>query len=544
MMRRDKLVVIGLLGLMVVTSVGAILFDRPVAPLPAFGGTYVEGVVGAPQNLNPLIAATNVDRDVARLVFSGLTRYDREGAVVPDLAASFRSEADGRVWTFDLRADAYWHDGAPFVADDVVYTVSLLQDRAYAGPYGDAFRGVAVERVGARAVRFTLPEPYGPFAGSTTVPLLPAHLLEGVAFADLAAHPSNLRPIGTGPFRVSEVDARQILLTRHENFHGIRPERSRAYLDQVIIRFYRDTADSLAALARREVDGVGGLARGEAERARSLKTATLYSLPTSDFTALFLNVRPDKTLFRDRSVRQALAVAIDRGRVLTAGADGRGIVAESFVPPTSWAFAKDVQRYTHSATEAKALLESAGWLDADGDGVREKDGLQLRFTLTTPDEPALVAAAQEVAQDLDAVGARVTIRSVPFADLVDRIARQRAFDMLLVTITSGTEPDPYAFFHSSQVGDPGFNFSGYSTLPLDRSLESARRTADSEERRELYATVFRQISLEVPVIFLYFSDYLYAHDRVVNGFLVAPISDPTERFWNVADWFVRTLPGR
>jgi peptide/nickel transport system substrate-binding protein len=542
---RDKFIVVALIGLMVVASVAAIAADRnPADGDPAYGGTYVEGVSGVPQYLNPVIAATDVDEDVSRLAFSGLTRYDQTGAIVPDLASAFHTESDGRIWTFDIRQDATWHDGQPVTADDVVFTVKLLQDRGYVGPYSDAFRGVTVDRIAERTVRFTLPDVYGPFADSTTVPLLPFHLLGTVSYAELSRQPFNASPIGTGPFRVSEVDARQIVLLRNDDFYRTRPARSRPYLDKVILRFYPDPTEALLALSRGEIDGVGGLSSQDAERARSLKGAVLYSLPTDNFVSLFLNVRPDRVVFRDRAVRQAVAWAIDRGRVLRLAADGRGTVADEFVPSSSWAYVKDVTKYTFSTEDATALLDQADWKDHDGDGIRDKGGQKLAFTISTSDEPARLAAATAMQRDLNAVGMSVTVNSMPFGLLVDSVARQRSFDALLVEIAVSGDPDPYTFFHSSEVNDPGHNFSGYSTLPIDRALEGARRTFDEGARRELYAPVFQAISKEVPVVFLYFSDYLYAQSRLVQGLRIAPLTDPRERFWNVEDWYVKTQPKR
>ena len=542
---RDKFIVVALIGLMVVASVAAIAADQnPPSGDPAYGGTYVEGVAGVPQYLNPVIAATDVDEDVSRLAFSGLTRYDQTGAIVPDLASAFHTESDGRIWTFDIREDATWHDGQPVTADDVVYTVKLLQDRGYVGPYSDAFRGVNVERIASRTVRFTLPDVYGPFADSTTVPLLPSHLLGNVPYAELSRQPFNASPIGTGPFRVTEVDARQVVLLRNDDFYRTRPARQRPYLDKVILRFYPDSTEALLALSRGEIDGVGGLSGQDAERARSLKGAVLYSLPTDNFVSMFLNVRPDKVVFRDRAVRQAIATAIDRARVLRLAADGRGSPADEFVPSTSWAYVKDVTRYTFSSEDATALLDQADWKDHDGDGIRDKGGQKLAFTISTSDEPARTAAATQIQRDLSAVGMSVTVKSMPFGQHVDSVARQRTFDALLVEIAVSGDPDPYTFFHSTEVNDPGHNFSGYSTLPIDRNLEAARRTFDEAARRELYAPVFQAISKEVPVVFLYFSDYLYAQSSQVHGLRIAPLTDPRERFWNVEDWYVKTQPKR
>ena len=540
---RDKVIVVALIGLMVVASIAAIAADQnPAGGDPAYGGTYVEGVAGVPQYLNPVIAATDVDQDVARLAFSGLTRYDRAGAIVPDLASAFHTESDGRIWTFDIREDATWHDGQPVTADDVVFTVRLLQDRGYVGPYSDAFRGVTVDKISMRSVRFTLPDVYGPFADSTTVPLLPSHLLGNVPYAELSRQPFNASPIGTGPFRVTEVDGRQVVLLRNDDFYRTRPARGRPYLDKVILRFYSNQSDALLALSRGEVDGVGGLSSQDGERARSLKSAVLYSLPTDNFVSLFLNVRPEKAVFRDRAVRQAIATAIDRGRVLQLAADGRGTVADEFVPSSSWAYVKDVARYTYSTEDAIALLDGADWKDHDGDGIRDKGGQKLAFTISTSNEPARTAAARQIQHDLNAIGMSVTVNSMPFGQLVDSVARQRTFDALLVEIAVSGDPDPYTFFHSTEVTDPGHNFSGFSTLPIDRNLEAARRTFDEGARRDLYAPVFQAIAKEVPVVFLYFSDYLYAQSAQVQGQRIAPLTDPRERFWNVEDWYMRTQP--
>ena len=520
----------------------AIATDRTDAPTdPAFGGTYVEGVAGAPLYFDPILAATNVDQDVSRLVFSGLTRFDRDGTIIADLASTFDVDPTGKVWTFTIRSDATWHDGAPVIADDVLYTVGLLQDKGYNGPFADAFRGVAVTALGPKVVRFTLPDAYAPFAGSTTVPLVPAHLLGAVTFADLARQPFNLKPIGTGPFKVSEVDGRQVTLVRSDDFYRTKPARSRPYLDKIVLRFYRDESEALAALARGEVDAAGGLSPQDAGRARTLKSVDLFSLPTNDFTALFLNVRPTKSVFRDLVVRQAIVTAIDRGKVLQVAADGRGSVADEFVPSSSWAFVRDVPRYPFSVADSRAMLDAADWVDHDGDGIRDKGGVPLTFSIATSDEAPRLAAARQIADFLGAVGMRVDVRAVPFVDLVDRVARQRDFDALLVGITVGNDPDPYPFFHSSQVNDPGDDFSGYSTLPMDRLLEQARRTVDQTKRRELFAQVWTAIATDVPVVFLYYTDYLYAQSHTVQGFKIAPVNDPPQRFWNVEDWYVKTV---
>jgi len=542
---RDKFIVVALIGLLAVVSVGAVFLDQAerTGIVAADGGIYVEGVVGSPRYLEPILAASDVDQDVVRLVFAGLTQLDRDGSVIPDLA-TFTTDADGKVWTFTIRDDAKWHDGQPVTAADVVYTVTLVQDKAYVGPYSDAFRGVIVEAPNPRTVRFRLPDAFGSFAANTTLPLMPAHRLIGVGYNELPRQPFNQRPIGAGPFRVVEADARQVTLTRNDDYYKVHPERTRPYLDRVVLRSYPAASEALTALSRGEIDGVAGLSTADAERARTFKNVSLYSFPTSDYTALFFNVRPDKTTFRDRVVRQAIAMAIDKGKVLDLAVDGRGRVADELVPPTSWAYVKDIKRYDRSLEEARRILDEADWKDHDGDGVRDKGGVRLAFGVSTSDEPSRVASALRIIDDLKQIGIAADLRAVPFNQLLSKVVPERTYDTLLIGITGSGDPDPYPLFHSSEIADPGHNFSGYFTLPLDRALESSRRTSDQPKRLELLAPVFQAIAVEVPVVFLYFSDYLYAQSKQVQCLRIMPITSPSDRLWNAYDWYVKTAVRR
>lgn len=541
MRSRDKFIVIALIGLFAVVSVGAVFLDQAerFGVVPAEGGTYIEGVTSSPQFMEPILAASDVDQDVVRLVFAGLTQFDRDGSVVPDLA-TFATSPDGKVWTFTIRADAKWHDGQPVTAADVLYTVSLVQDKAYVGTFSDAFRGVKTEAVSAQVVRFTLPEAFGSFAANTTLPLMPAHSLTGLGYNDLPRSPFNMRPIGAGPFRVVEADARQVVLARSDDYYKVRPERTRPYLDRIVLRAYPSAAEALTAVSRGEIDGIGGLSTSDAVRARAYKNMSLYSFPTSDYTALFFNVRPQIAIFRDRVVRQAIATAIDKGRILDVAADGRGRVADELVPPTSWAYVRDVARYEHSASNARAMLDAADWKDHDGDGIRDKGGVKLSFAISTSDDSSRVAAALQIVADLSQIGIAAEMKAVPFNVLLDKVVSERSYDALLIGVTGSGDPDPYPLFHSTEIADPGHNFSGYFTLPLDRALENSRRTSDEAKRLELIATVFQAVATEVPVIFLYYPDYLYAQRNEVQGLRIMPITAPSDRFWNAGDWYVKT----
>jgi peptide/nickel transport system substrate-binding protein len=543
---RDKFIVVALIAMVAVATVAALASasNAENAP-PADGGTYSEGVVATapPQTFNPLFATSQAERDASALLFTGLTRFDERGVVVRDLATDFSSSEDGKTWTVTIRPDARWHDGEPVTAADVVFTVGVAQDPNYHGPYAGNFTGAKVEALDDRTARFTLPDVYAPFLEATTMPLLPSHLLGRLPVAQLARDVFNVRPVGTGPFRFDSRDETRVTLVRNESFYRDAPQRTRPHLDKVILRLFPDNNAAVQALARGEVQAVGGISSDDADRVRRVRDIATNYFPSDEVTVLFFNLAPDRATFRDRVVRQAIALAINRQRLVQLVAGGHGAVTDEPVSPASWAYStsKDLRPRGYSPDDARAMLDGADWIDHDGDGIRDKSGVPLRFSLVTNDDPARVSTAQRIATDLDAIGMDVRIDVVTFAELVGTRARERAFDAMLLTVSTGMDPDPYLFWHSSQTKEPGLNFTSYATLGMDRALEQARRTLDPSQRRDLYAQVFAQLQEDVPAVYLYFADYVYAVDRAVHGMRIAPLADPSGRFWNVEDWYVRTV---
>ena len=173
---------------------------------PAAPVVYREGVVGRPSSITPVTARTLADKDLVGLIFSGLVKVGPGDSLVPDLAASWKVDSSGQVWTVSIRPDAVWQDGTPVTADDVVFTVSALKDPSASGGLAAAWADVTVEAVDSQTVRFTLGSPVGSFLAALTQPLLPAHLLRGIAMADLASSDFALNPVGSGPYQLVQID--------------------------------------------------------------------------------------------------------------------------------------------------------------------------------------------------------------------------------------------------------------------------------------------------------------------------------------------------
>lgn len=531
-------VMITLLAILVlVGTMGYLAFSVTTVVVPDYGGTYVEGIAGNPQAINPILSQQNpVDRDLVALIFNGLTRVGPQGEIVPDLAEDWDISGDGTAYTFFLRQDVLWHDGAPFTANDVVYTINAIQNPNYQGSptLAELWRSVVVEQLDTYTVRFLLREPYAPFLDYTTVGILPVHVLGSVPIETLADSQFSARPIGTGPFMVAEVSARRIVLEANpEHF------RSRPYLDRIEFIYYPNDQAVFEARKRGEVAGIARVLPEHLDAVRNDPGLTLYTAPISGYTLIFLNL--DRGVFQDPAVRRAMMLALDRQKLVDDILGGQGIVIHSPILPDSWAYDANVRQYNADRRKAVVALEEAGWFDDNGDGVRERGTQVLEFTLATNDDPTRVRLIHAVSEQLAAVGIRVTPQVVGWDELTTEMLPTRRFDAVLSEWQGlPPDPDPYPFWHSSQAMEGGWNVASYISEQVDLLLQDARTTNIREQRVELYRRFQELFCQDVPSLLLYQPVYNYAVDEAVQGVQVAPMIDGSQRFSTVSRWYIAT----
>ena len=506
--------------------------------VPVGGGTFVEGVIGQPKYLNPILSQSNpVDQDISALVFSGLTRVMDDGTVVPDLAEKWDVSQNGMTYTFQLRKDVKWHDGMPVVADDVVYTVKAIQDPNYPGnpAVADLWKNIAVEKMPNNRVQFVLSDAYAPFLENTTLGLLPSHLLGGVSSKKLPESKFNVAPIGTGRYKVTEASLREVVLDVNGDYYGEKP-----LLDKLRFRFYPDSKAALNALRVDEVEGVGYLGPGDVSRLSADRTLNLYSAPEfSKVTLLILNTKTP--VFAEKAVRQALAYAIDRQKLIDVAAGGQAVRSDSPVLPVSWAYNREVKKYDYRPDEAIALLEGAGWRDVDGDGIREKGNQKLTFVLLTNDKAQRVTTAQEISRQLEGVGFKIDVQATGWTGFVEDFLVPRNFHAVLAEQWSpNSDPDSYQFWHSSQAKPGGLNFAMWTNRLADELLENARRTTNIADRAKSYRDFQTLFADEAPGILLYFPVFNYAVDKNVKGVRLGTLTDPSRRFDHISEWYARS----
>ena len=538
------LIVVGVALTALLMTYLAVNYTTVLRPGP--GGTYVEGIAGFPRTLNPLLAPSgSVERDVCALMFNGLTRINARGEVEPDLARRWEISAGdiAVTYTFSIRSDATWHDGTPVTAQDVLYTISVLQAPDFPGPpeLGSAlWRTVAVREVDRRTVQFLLPVHYAPFLDYTTVPLLPAHILSGTAAADLPHAPFSHSPVGTGPFAFERAELDDGTITSVILKQAPRQRGTRPYLDRIQFRFYPSFEQLLAAYDEGEVEGISMLPVQALTRAYERTTLNLYSAPLPRYSVVLFNLRrSDLRFFQEKEVRQALLLAIDRQAIIDEVLDGQAVVARGPLIPGTWAYKADFPAYDYDPAEADRLLKSAGWVrQAVGERTRRKEGVWFRFSLLTSNEPERVAIAERVAEAWLAQGISVTVRTAPPLE-VRQALEAREFEAILVDFVLPGDPDPYPLWHETQV-DNGQNYAGLAHRRISEVIERARTlvTGDPGPRRQLYYEFQDLFAEEMPALPLFIPVYTYGVDERVHNVQIGPLTTAADRFRTLNEWWI------
>jgi len=533
---------VAVLGIGVVLAIAGLLrFANPFDSNETHGARYTEAIVGQPSKINPLFVYLNdADRDVASLVFSGLTRLDKDGTPKPDLASSWEESDDGLTVTFRLRSGVTWHTGATFTSEDVVFTYGLLANPAIqTDPEQFAlWQSISCTAPDNLTVVCSLPEPYAPFLTYTSVGILPKHILESTTPKTIADDPFNSSPIGTGPYRLSQMNEQRAVLRANEQFYLGRPG-----IDEIELRFYPDISTATAFMVLGDVNGLLvdlTISQEDLDTLRSVDGMQAHATSRSAYTSLYLN--NTEPPLNDTIVRRAISETIDVDSIITGLVGGRGVRTDTPILPGTWAFDTGLGRPSHDLGRARDLLEEAGWTLPENSDVRVKNGNELRVTLMTDQDALRGAIADEIARQLSDIGMEATVVRQPSNDLVREYLIPRQYQAAIFGYDPGADPDPYPAWHSSQALQGGRNIAGYTSNTADELMEEARRNSDQDERRDLYAE-FQDLFLnDVPSLPMYSPLFFYVVSEEVEGIDVGLLFTPSSRFRNVWEWTMEDSP--
>jgi len=522
---------------LLVVILGFATYTVPTVLAPDRGGVFREGVAGAPQYLHPVWCqnSNNVDTDICNLVYRGLMRLGDAGRIVPDLAENW-NVIDGRIYQFRLKPDLYWHDGHPLTVDDVIFSYSILQDPTLVDIPGlpAPWRSVTVEKLDDRTVQITLPQPFAPFLDLTTVGILPQHIYQGRPAKTLVTEPLTATPIGAGPMRIVEIAPDYVRL-EPSLFNG----ETAPYIAAMEFHFFPDYGNVVATFDAQQIDGLSLVVPADARHAAERDDLQIFASVESGYENVVLNVNnPNAPFFQDRSVRQALLYALDRERLIDEVLSGQGVVARGVRAPDHWAYTPDVQLYPFDPTTARTLLDQAGWIDSDGDGIRDKDGKRFAFILLVKDDALHQQIGAQLAADWAEIGVLAEVKAVPFSSLVTDFLAPHAFEAALTDWNQVGDPDPYPQWHSSQIEGNGQNYAGWQNSAADQLMEAARAITDEGERKALYAQFQKIFAEELPSLPLFHPLYTYGVSTRVQNVQIGALNRPAERFDDFASWYI------
>jgi len=521
-------------------SCAVLFYYSKTKAIPTYGGEYIEGIVGQPAHINPLLSSSNeTDADLARLIYSGLFKYDSQGHIIPDLAESYELSDDKTTYTVHLRQNVLWHDGEPFNATDVSFTINLLSDPAYKSPLRNNWQGIQTTVLDNYTIQFKIDKPYVGFLSNLVFGILPKHLWDSITANNFTLNPMNLKPVGTGPYKYDSAQKDSsgnivaYKLVSNPNYFDSKP-----YIAKMTFNFYADEESALSALNRKEIMGIGGISSGGLNGIKVQKSIAVYKLNLPRYFAVFFNQTKSIPIANDE-VRAALSLATNRQAIIDKVLYGNGQPVYSPFLPGMIGYSSDLAKSEFNIDKANQLLDSKGWTRGE-DGWREKDGTPLEINLVTTDWGELTQTANILKDQWAKIGAKVNVKSLSISDVQENYIRPREYEALLFGQVVGADPDPYSFWHSTEKKDPGLNLSLFGNDTTDALIDNGRMEFDPQKRAQNYIDLQKAISAEVPAIFLYSPSYAYPVSRAVQGIHLENLISPAGRFNDVTSWYIKT----
>lgn len=534
------------LGLLALGASGVVLsglpgFSRAMAQDKAAKGQLTVGFSQEPTVFNPHMPHIEVDEGIHFSIFDPLFYVDEKGAFVAALAAEVPTvenggiSADGLNWKVKLRDDVKWHDGKPFTAEDVKFTLELLVDpnfRSWRKTGHEFVRDLTV--VSPTEITWKMEKPFAPYPSILASTFItPKHLLGAEADRNTAAY--NNAPVGTGAFKWKErVAGDYILLDANTEYFGDGP-----HIERLVYKYVPDLNVMYTQFKTGDIDVVGlqWITPDHYDEAKDLAGKVVNVVPGSTIESLSFNM--ERPQFKEPAVRDALYAAIDKQSIIEALYYGLPTPTESYVPQQSFYYNPDLPKHEYSIEKAKKLLDDAGWAPG-ADGIRAKDGVKLAFTCsTTAGNHIREQVQQYMQQSFKDIGVEMTISNLPPAVMWGDYWMLSKFDSVIVGLDflTGPDPDTSDFFRSTSSaakGGSGQNTWQFVNKDVDDLLAKGGSLFVPEERKAVYLKIQEIMRKELPLLPLFQYATVRGHKQGVEN--VKPNVNNRIDTWNVATW--------
>jgi len=504
--------------------------------VPTAGGEFTEGMLGQPEYINPVIASSQTDLDLVKMVYSNLS----------DISDSITPSADLKTWDVRLKQGLTWQDGQQLTSDDVVFTVQSIQNPDANSPLFQSWQGVTATRLSELEVQFTLSNPYA-FFGDTlnNLYILPKHLFADTPPGNWHLSDYNLKPVGSGPYQFVSYDKNSngfISSYQLQAWDGT--IEAHPLIQNFNIDFFNDENTLAQNFNTGAIDGFGNVSPEDiAEITRPDNT---FAWPTSAYYAVFFNQSVNLGL-QDPAVREALSVAVDRTALVNATLGGNGTPEYGPIPQGAQYYSATGSPTIGSSSPAgfaENLLDNAGWTITGSSTFRSKvikgATIPLVVNLTVPQIDFLANTASYLQTTWQAIGVQINVIPDSSNDIVNNLIPARNYESLLFGNVLGPSSDLYSFWDSSQDFAPGLNLSLYNNPIVSSLIERARQNPVSASTSQELASAQANITAAYPAIFLYSPDYVYVTNKGVQGITTNLLTDPSDRFREIESWYLNT----
>ncbi|HPT75142.1 MAG TPA: ABC transporter substrate-binding protein [Defluviitaleaceae bacterium] len=496
-------------------------------PEPTKGGEMIISF-RMPKTLNPLLNEDYTVDQVLKLVFDTLIDFDESQKPIANLATDWTFSNDGTTITINLRQGVQWHDGDPFTARDVIFSLDVIKNAPSTSPYKKCIENiVSYKAEGDYTVKIFYNQPFSGAVYALYFPVIPAHIYEtssGQALLEKV-------PVGTGAYKLGEYKvAKELQLEVNPAWFKGEP-----YIERIKVLVIPDEETELYSFEQGQIDLIGTNAVDWGKYAQSGESRVKeYVTSYYDFIGFNFN----KVLFQDKKARKAVAYVIDKQNILENQYLNHGVLTDVPISPTSWLYCDEIEKYNYDIEKAKELLVESGWSDSDNDGVLDKtmNGSKIDFIfnlLVESEDETRKEAAREIIKMLSELGIKVNLEEVSKEEFLIRL-QEKNFDAFIGGWKLSPIPDFTFAFHSSQI-ENGSNFISFRSEQMDSLLEKAFTAVGEENMKMAYDELQKYIADELPYISLYFRNAaLITHDRI-QGEL-----KPQRDFYigNIKDWFI------
>mgnify|MGYP001301426121 CR=1 FL=1 len=496
-----------------------------------------------PDTLNPLLTNNIYIKEYTPLIFESLVSINRNQKPVPNLAEKWEVSDDNLKWTFYIYEDIIWQDGSPFTADDIEFTVSVIKDPYIVTPYEKNVENIeSVRIIDSRTIEFTLYSPSAFTPYMMTFPIISKNYFSG---EDLFTTDKNLNPMGTGPYMFSSYQpGTSIQLVRNDNWWKASPEREYSenlpYINEVTIKIFESPQQEFDAFQAGAIDIIM-MEKGEAAKYGMRSDLKIQKYPGNYFEYLSFNT--NDTILREKGVRQAIAYALDRNKIINEIIPGEALVADLPLIPDTVFYRSNVAIFPPSKQKARDMLIQEGWEDIDGIMHKYINGAYMPLSLeliVNDDNDTRCRVADKIAKELHSIGMEVEVVKLSWDEVMDRIENS-TYCIAFLGCKIPAVPD-ISFLYSSSYypqysvsGIAAKNTSGYINEEVDNYLEQVLVSRDENSMRTAYDKLTRIILDDIPYLGLYFYYDAILYNKRINGNMNPNLWNSLEKY---TQWYL------